>query len=258
MHDRFGGGGIKEYRQKFSIVLHSDIHHGLGRRYHQMKVRSDLQITTACPTCSPEEPRLHHIIRRHGSEVLVRCDECGSVHTVLSKPARTASVRTIVSRGEDSERYTIELPADHEVYVGDELLVDDPSADEVHLVEVASIESDGRRAVTAIAAEIDTIWARAIDEVTVKIAIHDGTRTESVRLKVFGDQEFTVGAIEKIGWKTQGSCELSCIKEDLRKIKAMLCLRKISSESLQRGYDKRIRSCMIHHRELEKLAAGSG
>jgi len=154
-----------------------------------MKTRSDLQITTACPTCSPEEPRLHHIIRRHGAEVLVRCDDCGSVHTVISKPARTASVRIIVSRGEDSERYTTELPADHEVYVGDELLVDDPSADEVHLVEVASVESDGRRTVVAAAAEIDTIWARAIDEVTVKIAIHDGTKTESVRLQVFGDQE---------------------------------------------------------------------
>nr|QNO44381.1 hypothetical protein MNAPFPCD_00002 [Methanosarcinales archaeon ANME-2c ERB4] len=38
----------------------------------------------------------------------------------------------------------------------------------------------------------------------------------------------------------------------------MLCLRKISSESLQRGYDKRIRSCRIHHRELEKLAAVDG
>jgi uncharacterized Zn finger protein len=202
-----------------------------------MKVRSDLQITTACPTCSPEEPRLHHIIRRHGAEVLVRCDECGSVHTVLSKPARTASVRTIVSRGEDSERYTIELPADHEVYVGDELLVDDPAADEVHLVEVASIESDGRRAVTAIAAEIDTIWARAIDEVTVKIAIHDGTRTESVRLKVFGDQEFTVGAIEKIGWKNARIMRIKLHKRGFKKNKGDVVLAK----DIKRIFAERIR-----------------
>jgi uncharacterized Zn finger protein len=74
--------------------------------------------------------------------------------------------------------------------VGDELLVDDPSADEVYLVEVASVESDGRRTVVAVAAEIDTIWARAIDEVTVKIAIHDGTKTESIRMQVLGDQGF--------------------------------------------------------------------
>ncbi|KAF5417610.1 MAG: hypothetical protein C5S49_03095 [Candidatus Methanogaster sp.] len=62
-----------------------------------------------------------------------------------------------MSRGEDSERYTTELPADHDVYVGDELLVDDPAADEVHLVEVASVEAGGRRTVVAAAAEIDTI-----------------------------------------------------------------------------------------------------
>lgn len=180
---------------------------------------------------------MHHIIRRHGSEVLVRCDGCGSVHTVISKPARTASVRAIVSRGEDSERYTIELPADHEVYVGDELLVDDPSADEVHLVEVASVESDGRRAVTAVAAEIDTIWARAIDEVTVKIAIHDGKMTESVRLQVFGDQEYTVGAIEKIGWKNARIIRIKLHKRGFKKNKGDVVLAK----DIKRIFAERIR-----------------
>nr|QNO44382.1 hypothetical protein MNAPFPCD_00003 [Methanosarcinales archaeon ANME-2c ERB4]QNO46482.1 hypothetical protein PAACNKLE_00018 [Methanosarcinales archaeon ANME-2c ERB4] len=237
MHDRLGGGGIKEYRQKVSNVLHSDIHHGLGRRQHQMNTRSDLQIAAACPTCSPEEPRLHHIIRQHGAEVLVRCDDCGSVHTVISKPVRTASVRTIVSRGEDSERYTTELPADHEVYVGDELLVDDPSADEVHLVEVASVESDGRRTVVATAAEIDTIWARAIDEVTVKIAIHDGTRTESIRMQVFGDQEYTVGAIEKIGWKNARIIRIKLHKRGFKKNKGDVVLAK----DIKRIFAERIR-----------------
>jgi uncharacterized Zn finger protein len=170
------------------------------------------------------------------------------VHTVISKPVRTASVRTIVSRGEDSERCTIELPVDHEVYVGDELLVDDPAADEVYLVEVASVEAGGRRAVAAVAAEIDTIWARAIDEVTVKIAIHDGTRTESVRLQVFGDLVLSRG----LAGKTQGSYELSCIKRDLGKIKAMLFLRKISSGSLQREYDKRIGYGMVHRHRHDR------
>ncbi len=202
-----------------------------------MKTRSDLQITTACPTCSPEEPRLHHIIRQRGAEVLVRCDECGSVHTVVSKPVRTASVRIIVSREGDSERYTTELPADHEIYVGDELLVDDPSADEVHLVEVASIESDGRRAVAAVAAEINTIWARAIDEVTVKIAIHDGTKTESIRLQVFGDQEFTIGAVEKIGWKNARIVRIKLHKRGFKKNKGDVVLAK----DIKRIFAERIR-----------------
>jgi len=191
-----------------------------------MNTRSDLQITAACPTCSPEEPRLHHIIRRHGSEVLVRCDECGSVHTVISKPVRTASVRTIVSRGEDSERCRIELPVDHEVYVGDELLVDDPSADEVYLVEVASVEAGGRRTVVAVAAEIDTIWARAIDEVAVKIAVHDGTRTESDSLCVSGDREFVVGAVERIGRKNARIIRIKMHKRGFKKNKGDVVLAK--------------------------------
>ena len=180
---------------------------------------------------------MHHIIRQRGAEVLVRCDDCGSVHTVVSKPVRTARVRTIVSRGEDSERYTTELPADHEIYVGDELLVDDPSADEVHLVEVASIESDGRRAVAAVAAEIATIWARAIDEVTVKIAIHDGTKTESIRLQVFGDQEFTVGATEKIGWKNARIIRIKLHKRGFKKNKGDVVLAK----DIKRIFSERIR-----------------
>ena len=191
-----------------------------------MKTRSNPQIRTTCPACSPQEPRLHHIIRQHGAEVLVRCADCGSVHTVVSKPARTTSVRIIVSRGEDSERYTIELSPDHEVYVGDELLVDDPAADEVHLAEVASIESGGRRAVAAVAAEIDTIWARAIDEVAVKIAVHDGTRTESDSLCVSGDREFVVGAVERIGRKEVRIIRIKTHKSGFRKKRGDVVLAK--------------------------------
>ena len=180
---------------------------------------------------------MHHIIKQRGAEVLVRCDDCGSVHTVISKPVRTASVRAIVSRGGDSERCTIELPADHEVYVGDELLVDDPTADEVHLVEVAAVESEGRRTVVAVASEIDTIWARAIDEVTVKIAIHDGTKTESISRQVFGDQEFTIGAIEKIGWKNPRIIRIKMHKRGFRKNKGDVVLAK----DIKRIFTERIR-----------------
>ncbi len=203
----------------------------------KMKTRSDLQITAACPTCSPEGPRLHHIIKQRGAEVLARCDDCGSVHTVTSKPVRTTSVRTIVSRGEDSERYTAELPVDHEVYVGDELLVDDPSADEVYLVEVASVESDGRRTVVATAAEIDTIWARAIDEVTVKIAIHDGTKTESIRMQVLGDQEYMVGDIEKIGWKNARIIRIKTYKRGFKKNKGDV----VPAKDIKRIFAERVR-----------------
>ncbi|NIA12220.1 MAG: hypothetical protein GWP10_21505, partial [Nitrospiraceae bacterium] len=84
-------------------------------------------------------------MKQHGSELLVKCTNCGSVRTIVSKAARTITTRIIVSKGEYSARYNIELPSDHEVCVGDDLLVDDPSADEVHLAEVVSIESHSKR-----------------------------------------------------------------------------------------------------------------
>lgn len=164
-----------------------------------MEITNETQIITICPACSSQE--LHDVLKRRGSDQLVRCTECGSVHNVALQTQaapETTSVRIIVSAGEDSAQYNIELPLDHEVYTGDELLVDDPSADEVHLAEVASVESRGARVISALAADVDTIWSRAIDKVTVKVAIHDGKKTRSVRLQEYGDREFTVGSVEDI------------------------------------------------------------
>ena len=164
-----------------------------------MEITNETQIITICPACSSQE--LHDVLKRRGSDQLVRCTECGSVHNVALQTQaapETTSVRIIVSAGEDSAQYNIELPLDHEVYTGDELLVDDPSADEVHLAEVASVESRGARMISALADDIDTIWSRAIDKVTVKVAIHDGKKTRSVRLQEYGDREFTVGSVEDI------------------------------------------------------------
>ncbi|MCK5109308.1 MAG: hypothetical protein KAR25_06425 [Methanosarcinales archaeon] len=164
-----------------------------------MEITNETQIITICPACSSQE--LHDVLKRRGSDQLVRCTECGSVHNVALQTQaapETTSVRIIVSVGEDSAQYNIELPLDHEVYTGDELLVDDPSADEVHLAEVASVESRGARVISALAADVDTIWSRAIDKVTVKVAIHDGKKTRSVRLQEYGDREFTIGSVEDI------------------------------------------------------------
>ena len=191
-----------------------------------MENRNKPYIRATCPVCSQQESQLHLILKQHGTDLLVKCTNCGSVHTIVSKAARTITTRIIVSKGEHSTRYTIELPSDHEVGVGDDLLVDDPSADEVHLAEVASIESYGKRVPAAIASDIDTIWARAIDEVTVKIAIHDGVRTESDRLQVFGDREFTVGDIEAVRGKKFRIVRIKTHKSGFKKFKGDVVLAK--------------------------------
>jgi len=204
-----------------------------------MNIENNPHIRTTCPTCSPHAPQSHEVLKHQGGssgrgggssrnsgDLLVRCTECGTTHTITVEPTRTTEIRIIVSKDEDSERYTIELPPDHEVYVEDELLVDDPSADEVHLVEVTSIESSTKRVASAVADEIETIWARAIDEVTVKITIHDRTRTESERLRVYGDKEFVVGGIEEIGRKKVKITRIKTYKDGFQKYAGDVVLAK--------------------------------
>jgi uncharacterized Zn finger protein len=49
-----------------------------------------------------------------------------------------------------------------------------------------------------VAGEIETLWARTIDDVIVKIAVQEGPVTESVNYKTSGDHEFDVGGIIKL------------------------------------------------------------
>ncbi|HUL62133.1 MAG TPA: HVO_0476 family zinc finger protein [Methanocella sp.] len=144
----------------------------------------------ACPSCSPDEPTTHVILRHDG---LVKCEECGFVHAVRIPKKKVLKVRVIVSRQGASSGEEIELDEDDVVHVGDELVVEHKD-DEVSGVQVQSIEVKTKgRPEKAVARDIDTLWARTIDEVIVKIAVQKGAVTESVNYKVSGDHEFKVG-----------------------------------------------------------------
>jgi uncharacterized Zn finger protein len=148
-----------------------------------------------CPSCSPDEPTTH-IVLKHGG--LVKCEECGYVHAVHVPKKKVLKLRVIVSRQKESSVQEIEVSEDDVIHVGDEFVVEHED-DEVSGVRVQSIEvkTKGRPEV-AIAKDIDTLWARTIDEVIVKIAIQKGALTESINYKVHGDTEFTVGDTLKL------------------------------------------------------------
>ncbi|KCZ71226.1 putative Zn-finger protein [Candidatus Methanoperedens nitroreducens] len=107
---------------------------------------------------------------------------------------RTVQVRIIVSKGEESVRRRALLSGI--IKTDDELIVDDEVTGEVNLVRVTSIEVRDKRMDSAAAEDIKTIWARAIDEVIVKIAVSHRELTESIEMRVAGDREFVIG--EKI------------------------------------------------------------
>jgi uncharacterized Zn finger protein len=151
---------------------------------------SKVEIAEAeCPSCSPDEPTTHVILKEGG---LVKCEECGYVHAVPVKKKKAIRLRVIVSRQQESSVQEIELNEDDVIHVGDEYVVE--KDDEVSGVKIQSIElkTKGRPEV-AVAKDIDALWARTIDEVIVKIAVQKGAITESFNYKVNGDFEFTVG-----------------------------------------------------------------
>ncbi len=118
-------------------------------------------------------------------------------------------MRVIVSIGDKSVRIRTMLSGI--VRVGDELVVDDETSGEAYPVNVSSIEVGDKRKESARAEEIKTIWARAIDEVVVKIAISHRETTESIEMKVPGDREFTIGEKIKVD-----SRELKIIRIKIR------------------------------------------
>lgn len=142
-----------------------------------------------CPSCSPDEPVTHVILKKGG---LVKCEECGYVHATPVPKRKILKLRVIVSREGKSSVQFIDVDEDELIKTGDEFVVE--AEDEVSGVRVQSIETKtNARPEKAVAKDVETIWGRTIDEVIVKIAVQRGALTESVNYKITGDHEFVVG-----------------------------------------------------------------
>ncbi len=146
------------------------------------------KIEVPCPSCSPETP-VSHIILKGTRDVLLQCEECRSVHK--EKTLKKELVRVIVSKGKVSIHTRAMLSGT--IRKGDELIIDDEATGEAALVQVISLEVGDKRMEEASAEDIKTVWARAIDEALVKIAVSHRETTESIEMRVPGDREFVIG-----------------------------------------------------------------
>lgn len=145
-------------------------------------------IETICPSCSPDTP-VSHIILKGKKDELLQCQECKSVHK--EKKPKNLLVRVIVSKGKESVHTRALLCG--LIRKEDEIIIDDEATGEAYLVKITSIEVEDKRVEEAKAQDIKTIWARAIDEAIVKFAISHRETTESVSMRVPGDREFVIG-----------------------------------------------------------------
>ena len=159
-----------------------------------------------CPTCGADTD---HALIKSGQENLVRCVECQTVHSVQVERERLVNLKVIVNRDEQSEPYIIKIPAKEVLHIGDELLVDDPSKDVV-MTKIASLETD-RRVEAAPAETVKTVWARATDEVPLKISVYRSGKSHSLKVTVSGDEEVAVGEVRKVD-----GCKFAVVKIKLR------------------------------------------
>lgn len=145
-------------------------------------------IEAACPECSPEEEVMHTVVKSH----LIKCEKCGFMHRLPHEKKKEITLKVIVSREGESFPQQLKVNEDERLHAGDEFVID--IGDEVSGVRIQSLElKTSGRSEQAIARDVRTIWARAIDEVVVKIAVQHRGETDSLDYKINGDYEFTVG-----------------------------------------------------------------
>lgn len=146
-----------------------------------------------CPSCGTET---EHAVIKSGQESLVRCEDCGAVHPLQIERERLTTLKVIVNKGGISRPYRIKIPAKEDLWVGEEFLVDDESQDVV-MTKITSLETD-RRVEKAPASDIKTVWARAIDEVDLKVSVYRKGQTRSLKTPLHGEDILELGEIKEI------------------------------------------------------------
>lgn len=158
------------------------------------------QVALVCPSCSPHEETVHEVLKP-GGQATVRCTACGHTHKTKIEEEREVELDVIVSQDGESFSATADVPESEEVAVGEEFVLDTEAA--IMLVRITSVELDeDRRVDSAHAEDVETLWTRAVDNVSVNLTVHPNEKREesrSVKLQVPGDHEFTVGEREEMG-----------------------------------------------------------
>ena len=155
------------------------------------------EIDVECRRCSPDK-RVTHDVLGAGKKLVVRCTACQAIQqTEPPRRASTVRVKVVVSHYDLSHLSWFEAEKHELLRLGDELVVENGSTD---VVGITAIElSGGVRKHEAVAESIRALWARKVDKVVVKIAVHMGKTTRSRKVAFDGEVEFVVGSEEYLG-----------------------------------------------------------
>ena len=162
------------------------------------------RLAVDCPSCSSAEPTVHEVLKEGGGRHTVRCTDCDHVHKVRVESESTVERSVVVSQDSESFSTRVDLSPSETLSVGEEFIVDSPEA--ILQVRVTGLELGPEKRVEEARAEnVETVWTRGIDNVTVKTTLNpkegtgDRESTRSFDLRVPGDYEFVVGESESFG-----------------------------------------------------------
>ena len=155
------------------------------------------RIGLVCPACGTETV---HEVLKPGGQATVRCTECSHVHKESLPEQRTVERKVVVSQDDESFPATVDAPAEETLAVGEEFLLETDEA--IMTVRITSLEGADGRLEEAPAEEVETIWTRAVGNVSVNVTAHpkSGSHddTHSYELQVPGDYEFVVGETDEL------------------------------------------------------------
>jgi predicted Zn finger-like uncharacterized protein len=160
------------------------------------------RVAVSCPSCSPEFETVHEVLTTGGGEATVKCTECGHVHKEQIPSEDAVNVQVVVSQDGESFTDRADVPAGETLRKGEEFVLDTEEA--IMEVRITDLQvGDERRTAVAEADEVETIWTRAVDNVSVNVTLNpkDGGREDTRGLTVYvpGDYEFAVGETESFG-----------------------------------------------------------
>ena len=147
-----------------------------------------------CPQC--QDVVDHVIIKRKkrglGEDILVKCEGCKAVHTIIIRPPRATSINATLSDGRESFNEEIEVDKDEEISVGD-MFEHNEIAWKVTRID--NSQSQPRENLPAT--EISSMWATRSDRTIVGVTMTDGEVSESGKIECEPDRVFSCGSIIK-------------------------------------------------------------
>ncbi len=156
---------------------------------------------TDCPGCG--DFCVHEILKERkageGKNYLLKCEDCGHIHTVELRPPRALLISFLLSEGAHTRLAEIEVDDDEELHVGDIFEHDDASW-EINRIETRT----GNKRNKLIATKVGRANAVRSDVVMVRLTLTRGEFSDSESIFVEREKTYKAGSIMEHGgskWK---------------------------------------------------------